>query len=98
MIESRLIFEEVTDDGEIARLQAQRQKALANRAWLEAHWETLLPEARGKFIAVADQEAFVADTPDRAWEWVDSAHPEDDGALVQYIQPLEGPRFYANRG
>lgn len=98
MANSELMIEEVSDAGEIERLQVQQQRARANRKWLDAHWDALLPEAKGKFVAVAGQQAFVADTPERAWELAEAAYPDDDGALVQYVQTLEGPRFFENRG
>lgn len=47
-----------------------------NEEWLEAHWAEVLPQARGKFLAIAGQEAFIADTPAEAWAWVDAVHPE----------------------
>jgi hypothetical protein len=45
-------------------------------------------------LAVAGQEPFIADTPEEAWAWVDATHPEDDGAMVQYVRPEKGPRIY----
>jgi hypothetical protein len=51
---------------------------------------------RGKFLAVAGQEGFIAPTPEEAWAWVDTTHPEDDGAIVQYVRPETGPRIYAS--
>lgn len=67
-----------------------------NSDWLQAHWVDVLPQARGKFLAVAGQEPFIADTPAEAWAWVDATHPEDDGAIVQYIRTETGPRIYAS--
>ena len=92
------IIEEVTDSNEIARAQAQDDRHRRNDEWLEAHWAEVLPQARGKFLAIADQEAFIADTPAEAWAWVDAVHPEDDGATVRYVRPEKGPRIYVDRG
>ncbi len=97
MLGDRLILEEVNDPAEAARCQAQLARARRNLEWLETHWDDVLPQARGKHLAVAGQEAFVANTPEEAWAWVDAAHPEDNGAFVQYVFPEKGPRFYANR-
>src|SRR5215471_17057670 len=91
------IIEEVTDPNEIARLQAQDERQRRNGEWLQAHWADVLPQARGKFLAVAGQEPFIADTPAAAWAWIDATHPEDDGAIVQYIRPDTGPRMYVDR-
>ena len=67
-MEPTFVIEEVTDPDEIARFRAQDKRARLNMDWLQAHWSDLLPAARGKFIAVAGQEAFIADTAEEAWE------------------------------
>ena len=97
MSEPRIIIEEVDDPVEIARFQAQDERARRNSDWLQAHWADVLPQARGRFLAVAGQEAFIAETPEEAWAWVDATHSEDDGAFVRYVFPDLGPRIYANR-
>jgi hypothetical protein len=95
--ESQLTLEEVNDPTVIARCRAQDERVKRNSDWLQAHWAELLPQARGKFVAVAGQEAFIADTADTAWRMARAAHPEDDGAISQYVFPQGGPRIYANR-
>jgi hypothetical protein len=92
-----LILEEVKDPAEAARCRAQLERARRNLEWLETHWNDVLPQARGKHLAVAGQEAFIANTPEEAWAWAASNHPDDDGAFVQYVIPEKGPRIYANR-
>jgi hypothetical protein len=92
----RFVIEEVTDPARIARHKAQRDQFSRNSDWLASHWATLLPQARGKFVAVAAQEAIIADTAEEAWAWAAAQHPEDAGALVRYVIPGEGPRIYAN--
>jgi hypothetical protein len=98
MSESHLILEEVTDPIAIARGQAQHERAKRNGDWLQAHWADVLPQARGRFLAVAGQEAFIADTPEEAWAQARTAHPEDDGAISQYVPKEGGPRIYGHRG
>lgn len=98
MSEPRFIIQEVTDPDEIARAQAQDERARRNSDWLQAHWPDLLPQARGRHLAVAGQEAFIADSPEEAWALAMAAHPDDDGALLQYVRPERGPRIYANLG
>ncbi len=93
-----LLITEVMDPTEVARFRRQDEQAQCNSAWLEAHWPELLPQARGRFLAVAGQEAFLGDSPEEAWAKAKAAHPEDGGALVQYVLPQQGPRSYANRG
>jgi hypothetical protein len=92
----RFGIEEVNDPSAIARCRAQDEWARRNSDWLQAHWPDLLPHARGRFVAVAGQEAFVADTPEDAWAQARVAHPEDEGALCQYVFPEGGPRIYAH--
>ncbi len=96
LAQPKLILEEITDPDEIARLQTQDEQHRRNSEWLQAHWAGILPQARGKFLAVAGQEVFIADTPAQAWAWVDKTHPEDDGATVEYVRPEKGPRIYAD--
>jgi hypothetical protein len=98
MTEPHFVIEEVTDPSRIARAQARRERARRNSDWLQAHWPEIAPLARGRFLAVAGQEAFIADTPDEAWEMAMAAHPNDDVAQLQYVRPERGPRIYANRG
>lgn len=97
MSKPALIVEEVTDPKEIERARLQHARHRRNSDWLQSHWADVLPQARGKFLAVAEQEPFIADTPAEAWTWVDATHPEDDGAIVRYIRTETGPRIYADR-
>jgi hypothetical protein len=98
MTESSFVVEDVTDPEEIKRFHIQDALHRRNSDWLQAHWSDIVPQARGKFVAVASQEAFIAETPAEAWAWVDNTHPEDTGAIVRYVQVSVGPRLYADRG
>src|SRR5258708_6464528 len=84
MLGDRLILEEVSDPAEAARYRAQHERFRRNLEWLENHWSDVLPQTRGKHLAVAGQEAFIANTPEVAWAWAEATHPEDDGAFVRY--------------
>jgi hypothetical protein len=95
MFGTHLIIEEVNDPAEVARSKARHERALRNLEWLEKHWADLLPQAYGKFLAVAGEEAFVADAPEQAWIWIEATHPDDSGAFVRYVFPKGGPRIYA---
>jgi len=97
MHKPQLTIEEVSDPDEIARTLVQDERHRRNIAWLQAHWSEVLPQARGKFLAIAAQEPFIASTPEEAWAWIDATHPEDNGAIVRYIPIKPGPRIYANR-
>jgi len=94
---SNITIEEVTDPAHIARNREGLEHFTRNSDWLAAHWPDLLPQARGKFVAVAGQEAFIAETAEAGWQWAARKHPEDKGPLVQYVLSGKGPRFYGNR-
>ena len=98
MGEPRFIIVDVTDPDELAQILEQDERARRNSDWLEAHWAELLPQARGRHVAVAGQEAFIGDIPEEAWAMAKAAHPDDTGALLQYVIPHPGPRIYADRG
>ena len=97
MNENLVLFDVETDPEQLAQIHARGQRARRNSEWLQAHWGDLLPQARGRYVAVAGQEAFIADTHDDAWAMAKAAHPDDDGALSQYVPYARGPRIYANR-
>ncbi len=86
------------DPGEAERRRSQMGRAQRNSDWLQSHWAELLPQARGRFVAVAGDEGYIADTAEKAWAWARQAHPEDDGAMVQYVRTDTNPRIYAHRG
>jgi hypothetical protein len=98
MSESPLTIEAIDDPAEVARHREQWERAQRNWDWLRAHWADLLPQAFGKFLAVAGQEAFLADSLEEALRWARTAHPDDTGRLVQYVLPPRGPRCYAHSG
>src|SRR6478752_1053312 len=96
MSDASFLIEEVDDPAEVARCRAQDERARRNSDWLQSHWSDILPRPRGNFVVVAGQQAFIAATPEAAWALAREAHPEDNGALGQYVIPGEGPRIYAN--
>jgi hypothetical protein len=91
-----IVMEEVTDPEELARAQAQRQRFDRNAAWLQAHGAEIYPRYRGRFICIAGEELFVANTPEEARALATAAHPEDDGRFVRYIPREKVARIYAN--
>lgn len=91
----QMIVEEVTDLDEIARSESQHAQFRRNAEWLESYWKDVTPQAFGKFIAVAGQEAHIAETSTEGYTWASAAHPQDHGPLVEYVLPPNGPRIYA---
>jgi hypothetical protein len=96
MIRKQPALEEVTDPADIARFRAQDGRHRRNVEWLAAHWADLLPNARGRFVVVAGEEAFVAETADAAWSQARAAHPEDDGAFGQFVPEGGGLRTHGS--
>jgi hypothetical protein len=94
---SPIVMEEVTDPAELAAARARRAQFDRNAAWLQAHAAEVYPYHRGKFICIAGQELFVADTPGEAFAAATAAHPEDQGCFVHYIPKEKIPRIYAHR-
>src|SRR5258708_17944355 len=71
------VIEEVTDPNEIARHRAQDERHARNLKWLESHWGDL-PHARGRYVAVANEQPFVADTAEAAWNYGHAQSPPAD--------------------
>lgn len=94
---SALVIEEVNDANEVVRSREQSERHRGNVEWLQSHWGDVLPQAQGKFLAVANQEAYIAETPQEAWQWAAANHPSDNGALVRFVRQEKGPRIYASR-
>jgi hypothetical protein len=90
------MFEDESDLQIATRHHTQDERQKRNLAWLESHWGQLLPQARGHFLAVADEQAFIAESADAAWEWIDVNHPNDPGAFVQHVLAKPAVRIYAN--
>src|SRR5437867_12725745 len=96
-VQMPITIEEVTDPDEIAKSAKAFEQAERNMNWLQSHWSELLPGVLGKFLAVAGQEAFIADSSEKATALARAAHPDDWGLLIQYVSPEKGPRIYGNR-
>jgi hypothetical protein len=87
-----------SNPAELARARAQDERFRRNLAWYEAHAPELGEKYRGKYICIAGEKLFVADTPEEALALAKDAHPEDDGRFLQYIRREKGWRIYADRG
>ena len=90
-----IVMEEVTDPEELARGRAWKARADRNAAWLQKHAAEVYPRHRGKFICVAGEELFVADTPREVLALARATHPDDDAFLLHYIPLEKVARIYA---
>lgn len=86
-----LVLETNDDPAHAAAVRAHLERTQRNGDWLAGHWAELLPSAQGRCVAVAGQEAFVADTPEDAWRMARAA-------ILQYVPKTTAPRIYAIRG
>ena len=84
-------FGGAVDPIEAARRQAQMERARQNSDWLQSHWAELLPQAQGKFVAVAGEEGFIADTPEEAWAWSRPAAELVNRSDSPWDSPLRRP-------
>ena len=90
---------EVIDDPEYNRSAGEADVQFQrNSEWLASHWSDLLPQARGRFVAVAGGESHIADSAEEAWGWARKTHPNDKGPLVQYVRRETLPRIYTMSG
>ena len=91
-----IVMQEVTEPQELAEARARRNRFDRNEAWLQARAAETYKCHRGRYICIAGEELFVADTPEAAYASAKSAHPEDDGLFVRYIPKEKLPRVYAD--
>ena len=96
-IERTLTIVEMSDEERQRNLAAGAARG-RNIDWLGTQWPNLLPQVLGKYVAVAEQEAFIAPTSEEAWAWIRTHHPDALGSLVQRVTSNLGPKNYAIRG
>lgn len=79
---------DITDPVENERHRRINEAFYKNVSWFDAHLDEILPKIRGKYIAVAGRELFVADTPEETYAWARANHPEDLAPFYQRIPAL----------
>ena len=85
----------VTDEAELREAQERHEQFKQNSDWLQANVPEVYSKHRGRFICIAGQELFVADTVQDAIAEATTAHPGDKGWFTRFI-PLEKiARIYA---
>src|SRR4051812_15382421 len=98
MADKPMIIEQVTDPAEVAMYREVFAAADLNFKWLDENWHAVLPQAYDKYLAVAGQQAFIADTPQQARALAIAAHPDDKGLICRFVSSHKGPRIYAHQG
>jgi hypothetical protein len=94
--DTSIVMEDITDSAELAAARAQRAQFDRNAAWLQSHASEVYPKYRGKFICVAGEEVFAADSATEALANATAAHPADKGRFLHYIPKEMMPRIYAH--
>src|SRR5438270_12014117 len=93
-----VVWEPITDPVQIAEAREVAEAFERNSDWLAGHWRELLPQAYGKYLAVAGQEPFLADCVEEVLALAKAAHPDDKGILLQYVIPPGTETIYGIRG
>ncbi len=92
---NRVVMEEETDPAVLAAARVRRERFERNWSWMEAHAGEVYGH-RGKFVCVAGEELFVADTAEEVLTRARAAHPDDDGRFTRYIPLTKAARVYAH--
>jgi hypothetical protein len=92
-----IVMDIVTDPGEVARARARRELFDRNLDWFQAHALEIGDSCRGKFICIAGQQLFAAETAEEVLSLATAAHPEDEGRFIHYIPRERLVRIYANQ-
>jgi hypothetical protein len=91
----QVVMEEITDPDILARARVQWDQFERNWSWFKARVGEISEAHRGKYICVAGQELFAADTPEEILAWAATAHPEEKGIFTRYIPREKMARIYA---
>ena len=75
MNENPVALERVTNPAMSEQTRAHSEQLKRNLDWLNARWDDLLARDRGRYVAVAGQELFLADTYQKAMELARAAPP-----------------------
>jgi len=86
----------VTDPKEIADFQLRQERFDRNADWLQAHGAEIYSKNRGKYLCIAGQELFAADTALEALALAQAAHPDDDGRFLHFVPKEKLPLIYAH--
>jgi hypothetical protein len=89
-----IVMEIVTDPMELAKARARREQFDRNLDWFQAHALEIGAVCRGKFICIAGQELFTADTAQEVLALATAAHPQDEGRFIEYIPRERMVRIY----
>lgn len=92
--ENHLAMEIEYDADVCAEVATRMERCSRNMRWLERHAAEAYSQ-RGKYICIAGEELFVAESPEEAICAAENAHPDDDGRFTLYVPLEKVPRIYA---
>jgi hypothetical protein len=73
----------------LERADAQWERLERNARWFESHASEIYATHRDRFICVAGQELFVAETWEEALAAAKAKYPQDDGRILRYIPAVK---------
>jgi len=95
-IPSVVMVMETDDPDELALSQEQVEQFNCNANWLEVHGDEIFALYRGKYVCVAGEEPFVAETASEAIALAKAAHPEDHGRFLYRVPKEKTAWTYAS--
>jgi hypothetical protein len=87
-----------SDPVEVERARARRERFDRNWAWFQSQVVELGKKLFGRYVCVAGQQAFVAETASEAVAAAAATHPDDDGRFVYFFPTHRLPRIHAHSG
>ena len=92
-----LMYEEALSPDELALTRLRRATFQKNMAWASANAEEITRTCRGRFICVAGEHLFVANSPKQAHTLALAAYPtEHDATYSCFVPAKDRPKIYAN--
>lgn len=87
----------VTDPVEVAAYRARRAVAEQNLDWLQEHIYELAEGNIGKWVCIAEQQAFFHEDANEAYRLALAAHPNAEGFIEYYFFPFQAPVAHETR-
>jgi hypothetical protein len=81
---------------ELERSRDRRAQCDCNWAWFQSQIDELGKSYFGKYVCIAGQHAFAADSSKQACQAAAAAYPEDRGRFVYYFPRHRLPRINAH--
>lgn len=90
------VLDSPTDSVEIAQFRARRAQYDRNWKWFQTQIVELGKTHFARYVCVAGEQAFFADSAEEAASLARTAHPEDFGRFVYYFPTHRLARIHAD--